>query len=100
MRYAYPVKTTALPPIPVESAFLDVLKSVLVDGETLESFVEASVRASVERRRSARAKFIARGMRSRDEAHRSGDYADADTVCDRLQRKLDAARARIGGSPK
>jgi plasmid stabilization system protein ParE len=50
------------------------------------------VRASVERRRM-QAEFIARGLRSRDEAQRTGDYVDADTVLDKLQRKLDAAHA-------
>ena len=36
-----------------------------------------------------------RGQRSRDEARRTGDYVDADRVLDGLQRKLDAARARV-----
>jgi hypothetical protein len=39
--------------------------------------------------------FVARGLRSRDDARRTGDYVDADLVLDRLQRKLDAARARL-----
>jgi hypothetical protein len=69
------------------------VEAVLSEGETLSQFVEASVRASVERRRM-QAEFIARGLRSRDEARRSGDYVDADVVIDGLQRKLDAARAR------
>lgn len=66
---------------------------MLGEGETLSQFVEASVRASVERRR-LQAEFIARGLRSREEARRTGDYVDADAVIDGLQRKLDAARMR------
>ena len=63
-------------------------------GESLSEFVEASVRASVERRR-VQAEFIARGLRSRDEARLTQQYVDADTVVVDLQRKLDAARARL-----
>ncbi|MBS0328114.1 MAG: hypothetical protein JSS46_16425 [Proteobacteria bacterium] len=40
-------------------------------------------------------RFIARGLRSRDHARRTGDYVDAETVVTSLQRKLDAARARV-----
>ena len=46
------------------------------------------------------AEFIARGLRSRDEARRTGDYVDADVVLDNLQRKLDAARTRLGKKGK
>ena len=94
------MKTAALPAIPVEPEFLDEVKSVLAEGETLEHFLEASVRAGIERPRGAQATFIARALRSRNDARLSVDYVDADAVCDELQRKLDAARARIERSPK
>ena len=45
---------------------------MLAEGESLSEFVEASVRASVERRR-VQSEFIARGLRSRDQAKRTGD---------------------------
>lgn len=67
---------------------------MLADGESLSEFVESSVRAGVERRR-VQSEFIARGLRSRDEARRTGEYVDADVVLDGLQRKLDAARAKM-----
>lgn len=67
---------------------------MLAEGETLSQFVQASVRASVGRLRM-QAEFIARGLRSRDEARRTGDYVDADTVIDGLQRKLDVARTSL-----
>jgi hypothetical protein len=60
----------------------------------LSQFVEVSVRASVERRRMP-AEFIARGLRSRDAARRTGDYIDAGEVIDGLQRKLVAAHSRL-----
>ena len=88
------MKTASIPSVPVEPEFLAQVESVLAEGESLSEFVEASVRASVERRR-VQAEFIARGLRSRDEAKRTGDYVDADDVVAGLQCKLDAAHARL-----
>jgi hypothetical protein len=93
MRYFAVVKTAPLPPVRVEPEFRAEVESVLAEGESLSEFVEASVRASVERRRT-QAEFIARGLRSREEAKRTHDYADADDVVAGLQRKLDDAHAR------
>ena len=47
---------------------------------------------SVERQH-VQSEFIARGLRSRDEARRTNAYVDADVVLEELQRKLDSARA-------
>jgi predicted transcriptional regulator len=93
------MKTTTIPSIRVEPDFRAEVEAVLADGETLSQFVEASVRASVERRR-VQAEFIARGLSSLDEARRTGDYVEADVVIDNLQRKLDAARARLAKKGK
>jgi len=93
------MKSATIPSIRVEPEFRAEVESVLAEGESLSEFVEASVRASVERRR-VQAEFVARGLRSRDEAKRTGDYVDADVVVAALQRKLDAARARISKTPK
>ena len=99
MRYTVQMKTTTIPSIRVEPDFRAEVEAVLTEGETLSQFVEASVRASVERRRM-QAEFIARGLRSRDKARRTGDYVDADVVVDDLQRKLDAARTRMAKKGK
>lgn len=99
MRYTARMKTTTIPSIRVEPDFRAEVEAVLAEGETLSQFVEASVRASVERRRM-QAEFIARGLRSRDEARRTGDYVDADEVLGNLQRKLDAAHTRLGKKGK
>ena len=88
------MKTATIPSVRVEADFRAEVESVLGDGETLSEFVEASVRAGVERRR-VQAEFIARGLRSRDEARRTDDYVDADVVLDGLQRKLDAVRVQL-----
>lgn len=93
------MKTSTIPAVRVEPEFRAEVESVLAEGESLSEFVEASVRASVERRRF-QAEFIARGLRSRDEAQRRGDYVDADDVVAELQRKLDAARARLAKPSK
>lgn len=99
LRYTHAMKTTTIPSIRVEPDFRAEVEAVLAEGETLTQFVEASVRASVERRRM-QAEFIARGLRSRDETRRTGDYVDADVVIDGLQRKLDAARTRLAKKGK
>jgi len=93
------MKTSTIPSVRVEPEFRAEVESVLAEGETLSEFVEASVRASVERRR-VQAEFIARGLRARDDARSTGDYADADDVIAALQRKLDAARGRVSKTRK
>jgi hypothetical protein len=94
LRYIAPMKTATIPSVRVEPEFRAEVESVLAEGESLSEFVEASVRASVQRRR-VQAEFVARGLRSRDEAKRTGDYVDADDVVAALQGKLAAARARV-----
>jgi hypothetical protein len=93
------MKTATIPSVRVEPEFRAEVEAVLTEGETLSEFVEASVRASVERRRN-QAEFIARGLRSRDEARRTGEYVVADVAIQGLQRKLDAARNRTAKQRK
>ena len=68
---------------------------MLGDGESLSEFVEAAVRAGVQRRRID-AEFLARGLHARADAQRNDDYVDAATVLAGLQHKLEAARRRAG----
>jgi len=93
------VKTATIPSVRVEPEFRAEVEAVLGEGETLSEFVEASVRASVERRR-VQAEFVARGLRSRERARGTGEYVDADVVVDALQRKLDAAHAKLSNKLK
>jgi hypothetical protein len=93
------MKTVSIPSVPVEPEFLAEIELVLAEGESVAEFVEAAVRASVERRR-VHSEFVARGLRSRDEAKRTGDYVDADDVAAGLQDRLDDARARLSKPPK
>lgn len=99
LRYTESMKSATIPSVRVEPEFRAEVEAVLADGETLSEFVEAAVRAGVERRR-VQAEFIERGLRSRDAARRTGDYIDADVVLESLQRKLDAARAKVAKTRK
>ena len=96
MHYTVVMKTATIPAIRVEPALRADIQALLGEHETVSEFVEASVRAAVQRRHR-QADFIARGLASLDEARRSDDFVDADDVVDGLQRRLDAARASRRG---
>ena len=55
------MKTATLPSLRVDPELREAAESVLQEGETLSGFIEASVRETIERRRT-RAEFIARGL--------------------------------------
>ena len=90
------MKTGLLPSVRVEPELIAEVESLLSDGKSVSDFVEAAVRAAVLRKRN-QAAFIARGLRSLEEARRTGDYVEADEVVREIQSKLDAARARMSG---
>jgi hypothetical protein len=90
------MKTATFPSLRVDPELREAAESVLQDGESLSSFIEASVRETIERRR-ARAEFIARGLASRDEAKRSGEYHEASTVHAELEKMLARAKKRVRG---
>ena len=88
------MKTATFPSLRVEPELREAAESVLQDGETLSGFIEASVRETIERRRT-RAEFIARGMASREEAKRTGVYFAADQVHAELGQMLAKAKAKV-----
>lgn len=88
------MKTATIPAIRVEPEFRAEIEASLSEDETVSQFVEKSVRDQIERRR-LQSEFIARGLRSRDDAQRSGVYVDAEVVLGKLERKLEAARAQL-----
>jgi hypothetical protein len=95
------MKTATIPSVRVEPEIREQIEHVLAENESLSQFVEAAVLASV-RYRAARAEFIARGLQSLEGAKDSGEYFDASEVIDRLQKKLNHARAankRAAASP-
>ena len=67
-------------------------ESVLQEGETLSAFVENSLRAQIEHRRT-KAEFIARGLAAREDAKKTGVYHSAEDVLGMLKGKLEAAKA-------
>ena len=88
------MKTAAIPSVRVEPALRAEVEALLGDGETVSEFVEASVRASVLRRRH-QAEFVARGLHALAGARRTGQFVDADVAVAGLQRRLDAARRKL-----
>lgn len=99
MRYSCEMKTASIPSVRVEPELRAEVEAMLGEGETLSEFVETSIREKVERRR-VHEEFVARGLRSRDQARQTGDYVDADVVLAKLQRKLDAARSQVAKKRK
>jgi predicted transcriptional regulator len=91
------MKTATIPSLRVDPKLRKAAERVLEEGESLSGFVEQSIRESVERRQTQR-EFIARGLRSGNEARRSGTYVNSDVVIGRLEKLLarakDSARAR------
>jgi hypothetical protein len=84
------MKTSALPSLWVDPEVRHAAEIVVLDGESLSSMMESSLRASVIRRQMQR-DFIARGLQSRDQARRSGEYYEAADVHDELEAMLVAA---------
>lgn len=87
------MKTATIPSLRVDTELRRAAESVLKDNESLSSFVEQSIRAGIHRRR-AEHEFIARGLASRDEAARTGEYHPADAVLAELDDMLNAAEEK------
>ena len=91
-----PMKSSSFPSLRVEPELREAAESVLRHGETLTSLIETSVRETIQRRR-VQEEFIARGLRSREDAQRTGIYHSAQSVHSELQRRLDARRKSVLG---
>jgi len=87
------MKTSTIPSLRVEPELRQAAESVLRDGETLSSFMEESLRASI-RQRKVRAEFIARGLASRTESQRTNQYFSADDVLNELNGILSRAESK------
>lgn len=90
------MQTSSFPSLRVDPGFRQDAESVLRQGETLTSLVETSVRETIQRRR-VQDEFIGRGLRSRDDAERTGTYHSAKAVHSELQLRLDARRKSVLG---
>jgi hypothetical protein len=87
------MKSATFPSLRVDPALREAAEEVLLDGESLSSFVEESVRENIERRK-AREEFIARGLKSRENARRSGKYTSSSAVVRNLEARLAKAKAK------
>ena len=90
------MKTSSFPSLRVEPELREAAESVLRDGETLTSLIETSVRETIQRRR-AQEEFIARGLRSREDAERTRIHHTAESVHSELQQRLDTRRNSVLG---
>ena len=88
------MKTASLPSLRVDPELRSAAESVLQEGETLSGFIAESLRANIERRRSQR-EFVARGLASRAQARRTGEYFAAEEVLRGLDDMLGKAKAKV-----
>ena len=93
------MKSTPLHPLHADPDLLKAAESVLTEGETLPAFIEASVRGTIQRRRT-RAEFTARALASREGALRMGGTIAADVVHAELADRLAQARAKLQGKER
>ena len=87
------MKTSTIPSLRVDPELRLAAESVLQEGESLSGFVEQSIRANIARRQ-IRQQFIARGLSSRKEAQRTGEYFAAEVVLRELDDMLADAEAK------
>lgn len=92
MHYTAAMKTAVIPQIRVEPELRADLEAVLMPGETLTEFVEASVRRAVEFRR-VQTDFAARCDASLATYERTGKAMPSDHVLAKLEAKV-AARVK------
>ncbi len=88
------MKTATMPPLRVTEVLRGDAESVLRQGETLSAFLEESLKANITRRK-VQNEFIARGMRSREQAKASQGYVSADAVLSGLQDMLDDKKREL-----
>jgi hypothetical protein len=86
------MKTASFPSLRVTPKLRQAAEKILQEGETLSSFVELAIRESIGRRQLQQ-EFIARGLRSRDDARQTGKYTSADAVIGRLEQMLATAKS-------
>ncbi|MBK1612034.1 hypothetical protein CKO44_00925 [Rubrivivax gelatinosus] len=87
------MKSTTIPPVRIEPQFRDEIEQALEEGESLASLVEQAVRTEVARRRD-QAEFVRRGLAAVARSEADGDWVPADTVLEKLEARLAAARER------
>jgi predicted transcriptional regulator len=87
------MKNASIPSLRVSAELRKQAESVLKPGESLSSFALEALTRSIEYRKSQR-EFIERGLLGAAEARASGKYVPAETVLEKLARKLAKAKKR------
>lgn len=87
------MKTANLPSLRVEPELRQAAEEALLEGESLSSLIESSLREEVNRRRM-QAEFIARGLAAREESRRTGVYYTVDEVMGSLRDILESAKTK------
>ena len=72
------MKSASTPSLRVDPELRQAAGAVLREGESLSSFMEQSLRVQVTR--CQHHAFVVRGLASRDEARRTGEYFDTASV--------------------
>ena len=88
------MKTSTLPSLRVDPALRQAAEAVLLEGESLSSFVEHSVRAQIQQRQQQEA-FIVRGLAARDKARLSGVYVSSTALLKGLESQLAKAKKKL-----
>lgn len=81
------MKTATMPSLRVDPELRQDAETVLHEGETLSKFMEQALRSCIQARRSQQ-EFIARGLASRDEARKTGEYFASEDVSKELGEML------------
>jgi len=84
------MKNATLPSLRVEPELRQAVEGALHSNETLSSFMEQALQEHVKTRQFHN-EFIARGLASREEAAKSGEYYEVDEVLEKLDRMLSDA---------
>jgi predicted transcriptional regulator len=87
------MKTATIPSLRVDPELRQAAENVLEKGETLSSFIEQSLRANIEHRQ-LQSEFMARGLSSRDQARKTGEYFAAEEVLQELDGMLARAESK------
>lgn len=85
------MKTSTLPALRVKPALREAAERVLRPDETLSKLMEASLESYIAHR-TAEDDFIARGLRSAQQARQADRYVSAEAVLAKLDQKLAAAK--------
>jgi len=87
------MKTTTIPSLRVKPELRQATENVLREGETLSNFMKVSLQAGI-RHREVQQNFITRGLASKDEDFKAGEYYSEEVVHEELLSMLTRAEKK------